>query len=129
MSAASTMAHFADQRARARDARVQILRASAHQALPDLVGLLVSRGARRVWLFGSLAWGGPHEDSDIDPAVEGMPEDDLWRAQGEALTAAPCGVDLVRTEDVPLTLASRIRASGILLPWVTEDSAALPSSC
>jgi predicted nucleotidyltransferase len=83
--------------------------------LPDLVRLLAARGARRVWLFGSLAWGETHETSDIDLAVEGLPLEELGRAQGELLLAAPCKLDLVRLEEVPEAFASRIRQWGIVL--------------
>jgi predicted nucleotidyltransferase len=109
------MARFVARRAQAREARVAAFRARAAQALPELVGLLVARGAQRVWLFGSLVWGEAHESSDIDLAVEGLPGEDLWRAQGALLATAPCGVDLARIEEVPPTLSSRIRTAGRLL--------------
>jgi uncharacterized protein len=109
------MARFATRRAEAREARTEASRTRAWQALPELVRLLVARGVQRVWLFGSLAWGEAHEESDIDLAVEGLPAEELWRAQGELLAAAPCEVDLTRIEEVPPAFSSRIRASGRLL--------------
>jgi predicted nucleotidyltransferase len=109
------MARFVARRAQAREARVEAFRTRANQALPELVGLLVARGAQRVWLFGSLVWGEAHERSDIDLAVEGLPGEDLWRAQGALLATAPCGVNLARIEEVPPTLCSRIRTAGRLL--------------
>src|SRR6185436_16182882 len=49
--------------------RADALRAGARQASE----LLRTFGATEVWLFGSLAWGEPHEGSDVDLLVEGMP--------------------------------------------------------
>jgi hypothetical protein len=46
------------------------------QLCPAIGALLAARGARRAWLFGSLAWGRGYEpSSDIDIAVEGIPPD------------------------------------------------------
>ena len=115
MSDASTVAGLFARRARERGGRVEARRASVSGALPALVALLVARGVRRVWLFGSFAWGGAHEGSDVDLAVEGLPADALWPAQGQLLGAAPCSVDLVRIEEAPPALASRIRGKGRLL--------------
>ena len=72
-------------------------------------------GARRIWLFGSLAWGEAHSGSDVDLLVEG-----LASAEWSAATACAeeiCGVpvDLVRVEEAPASLAERVRTEGILL--------------
>lgn len=112
MSDASMIARFAARRALMRARRADERQDRAFKALPALVAMLAARGAYRVWLFGSFAWGRPDEDSDLDLAAEGLAADELLRAQGELLAAAPCAVDLVRIEEAPPALATRIRAQG-----------------
>jgi predicted nucleotidyltransferase len=68
-----------------------------------------------VWLFGSLAWGTPGLDADIDLAVDGLASEHYFAALGELLAAAPAPVDLVRYEEAPAGLQSRIQADGRLL--------------
>jgi len=82
--------------------------------------LLVDRfGARKVYLFGSLASGRmPHERSDIDLAVEGLaPGGVYWRALAELWKCLPPGIqlDLVPIEDAEPGLAERIFKEGELL--------------
>ncbi len=85
-------------------------------AAAELCRLIVARpGVRRVWLFGSLAWGSPARDADIDLAVEGLDGSAYFAALGELLAAAPVAVDLVRLEDAPPGLAARILAEGRLI--------------
>ena len=69
-------------------------------------------GATRVWLFGSLVWGGFHADSDLDVAVEGLEPIDLGVAMAEA--SAICGalVELFRLEEPPRPLPTRVLQDG-----------------
>jgi len=108
----STVARFTAGRAQTRRTRIEARRSLALESLVRLRALLTARGARRVWLFGSLVWGSVHDTSDIDLAVEGLPVDELCRVLGELLMAAPCSVDLIRIEEAPPGLAARIRARG-----------------
>jgi len=111
-----TMRAFLDRKAAEERAAGTRQASASHAALPGLVALLVGRhGARRVWLFGSLAWGQAGVGSDIDLGVEGLPSDRYFRALGDLLAVAPCRVDLVRIEDAPESLATRIRAEGEVL--------------
>ncbi|MDI7266471.1 MAG: nucleotidyltransferase domain-containing protein [Myxococcota bacterium] len=83
---------------RAREERAR----TARSLLPLLAGHLVRQyGARRVWVFGSLAEGGFHDRSDIDLAVEGLsPGSALFRAGADLDDLArPFRVDLVPIED------------------------------
>lgn len=103
-----------------RDRADQVAAASRVQALREAVPVLVERlrdawGARRVWLFGSLAWGTADGASDIDLAVEGLRSEDYFSALADLLERAPGRVDLVTLEDAPASLAARIRAEGSLL--------------
>lgn len=76
---------------------------------------LRSYGARRVWLFGSLAWGVPDAHADIDLAVEGLPRSIYFAALGELLSRGTTSVDLVAMEEIPEAFAARIRTHGIEL--------------
>lgn len=96
----------------ARAARAATLRSR----LPGLVRYLVDElGARRVFLFGSLASGQVHERSDIDLAVEGVPLEGYWRALVRLSDLAGASVDLVLLEDASPSLRRRVAAHGELL--------------
>ena len=102
-------------RFRKRDEAMARLAAEARAILPRLVSHLVeAHGARRVWLFGSLAEGGFEEDSDIDLAVEGLPAGAApFRAAAELDDLArPFRVDLVPIEDASDALRERILQHG-----------------
>jgi predicted nucleotidyltransferase len=86
------------------------------QRVTEATRALVARfEVRRVWLFGSLAWGGVHEESDVDLLVEGLTAD-LWD-DADAFLEERIGlpVDLVRREEAPPGLVERVRAMGVLL--------------
>ncbi len=77
-------------------------------------------GASRVYLFGSLAAGssrpfGPR--SDLDIAVEGLPDEAYFRALGAlaAVTADAMPIDLVPLETAPASLRHRVVERGELL--------------
>ena len=55
-----------------------------------------------------------HELSDIDLAVEGLPDEEMARAHAEVLDLAPCPVDLIHLEEVTAPAAARIRSRGRL---------------
>jgi uncharacterized protein len=97
------------------DGKVEARRVRALESLPRLVAALRARGVQRVWLVGSLQWGGMHERSDIDLAVEGLSDEDVGAAHAELLNLAPCPVDLIRLEETPPAVAARIRFNGRLL--------------
>jgi predicted nucleotidyltransferase len=71
---------------------------------------------QRVWLFGSLAWGGFHARSDIDIAVEGLSPKERGVAGAEASRLCGVIVELFPLEEVPKSLAQRVVAEGELLP-------------
>ncbi|MCA9519216.1 MAG: nucleotidyltransferase domain-containing protein [Myxococcales bacterium] len=68
-----------------------------------------------MWLFGSLAWGGAHERSDLDVAVEGVPPAELDRAHAELWELLGEPVDLVPIESAAASLAQQIRERGEVL--------------
>jgi predicted nucleotidyltransferase len=77
---------------------------------------LYRHGARRVWLFGSLARGRRLDArSDLDFAVEGLPPAKYLPALGELLQTLPCDVDLVEWERAPEGLRQNVERARILL--------------
>jgi len=102
------------QRARAEASarRTDRLRARARQAAQRLV---TQFGVTRVWLFGSLAWGSAHPDSDVDLLVEGLPAAVWSEATGVVEAIVDGAVDLVRVEEAASSLSERVRREGILL--------------
>lgn len=92
-------------------ARAERLRALFPQAAAALRGL----GAREVWAFGSLVWGEPHEESDVDLAVSGVSAEAFVAALGELARIFPCDVDLVSLERIGEGFATRIRTEGVAL--------------
>jgi len=77
---------------------------------------LREQGARRVWLFGSLAKGRrPTVHSDFDFAVEGLPGDRFFGSVGHLLQVLPRPVDIVELEDCNSLLREQILEHGIIL--------------
>lgn len=79
--------------------------------------LLYRRGASRVWVFGSLAVGRPLDEvSDIDLAVEGLPQHTLDQLKRDLEGMLGCRVDLAHMETVPPRFRAVIVAQRVLLP-------------
>lgn len=77
---------------------------------------LREQGAKRVWLFGSLAKGRrPTVHSDFDFAVEGLPGDRLFGSVGHLLQVLPRPVDIVEFENCSTLLREQILEHGIIL--------------
>src|SRR5215211_6103116 len=77
---------------------------------------LKQQGARKVWLFGSLAKGRqPTVHSDFDFAVEGLPGDRLFGSVGHLLQVLPRPVDVVEVESCPALLRQQIFEHGIVV--------------
>ena len=94
-----------------------ISRKSQLDAAAEAARLLYQAGAKRVWLFGSVAKGrrlGVH--SDFDFAVEGLPPDRFFGCLGELLQRLPLPVDLVELESASQLLRQRIFSEGVILP-------------
>jgi predicted nucleotidyltransferase len=78
-------------------------------------------GLEGIWLFGSVAEGRCHRNSDIDLAVAGLPPEALLTATAALDHLAAAGpdpgipVDLVRLESLPPHWQQRIRERAIVL--------------
>lgn len=106
--------------ARLQEARRAAARQRAEQALAvarDAATVLREEfGARRVWLFGSLARGTFDAASDIDLAVDGIDEKAFLRALGRLLGLRPeFPVDLVDVREAGPRLRAVIESEGIPL--------------
>jgi predicted nucleotidyltransferase len=77
---------------------------------------LRERGAKRVWLFGSLARGQRQDwRSDLDLATEGLPPERYLECLGELLMRLPVSIDLVEIERAPAAIRDTILQQGIEL--------------
>ena len=77
---------------------------------------LREQGAKKVWLFGSLAKGRrPTVHSDFDFAVEGLPGDRFFGSVGHLLQVLPRPVDVVEIESCSALLREQIFEHGIVL--------------
>ncbi len=63
--------------------------------LDRAVQILREAGCTEIYLFGSLATGDIHAQSDIDLAVRGCPKKDFFRVYGHLLSKLEYPVDLV----------------------------------
>ena len=92
----------------AAEARASLLRAKLGAAAE----VLREAGARRLWLFGSLAAGAPRPESDVDLAVSELPSAGYFEALAKLMALFGTRVDLVRLEDAPESLRLHVLASG-----------------
>ena len=100
-------------RARQRQAEGETRRAELRARLPALAQLLRSSyGARDVFLFGSLAWGGFHARSDVDVAVSGIDPERRRDAEVAACGVMSATVELFRLESLPVAFRDRILREG-----------------
>lgn len=86
------------ERARAERLDVEKARSRARNALPAIVGVLRARGARRIWLIGSLGRGTFGCRSDVDVMTEGLEESAVGPAEREATERSGLAVDVIRAE-------------------------------
>ena len=94
---------------RAAQARAEGVRAR----LSLVVSLLHRKGARGIWLFGSMSSGGhPLGDSDVDLVVEGLPVTGLIRTVLEVEEILGVEVDLIRIEEAGDSLRARVLSEG-----------------
>jgi predicted nucleotidyltransferase len=101
------------RRERERQAAARLRADALIAKLPTAKRILQERyGVRRVVLFGSMATGQPHPDSDLDLAVEGLAPEHHFAAMADLMEALGCTLDLVRTKEAPLSLAQRIAEEG-----------------
>ena len=104
--------HRAEQQAK-HDARAA---QQARDALPHLIELLQSTyHTKHIILFGSLAHGCFHTQSDIDLAVEGIEPAQFFYALADLNALAPSRVDLKPLESLEVHFKQRVLSTGEVL--------------
>ncbi|MFW6012110.1 MAG: nucleotidyltransferase family protein [bacterium] len=106
-----TVAHL-KRRAAERASRAAERQAALEKLLPTAREILLQRGAKTVYAFGSVVTGQTTSRSDLDLATRGLPREAYFDALGALMQALPCDVDLVRLEEAPESLRDRVRAEG-----------------
>jgi len=97
----------AQREARTRSERLRAL-------VPEMAAVLRGRGARRVWLFGSLVTGAqPHAGTDVDLCVEGLDDPSIADATLALEELALARVDLVRWEAASARMRGRVERDGV----------------
>ncbi|MGI5880021.1 MAG: nucleotidyltransferase family protein [Syntrophomonadaceae bacterium] len=88
----------------------------ALQKAKDVAAMLKGRyGVKQVYLYGSLAWGGFDQHSDIDLYLVGF-QGNYWRACSEADDiATPIEVSLACEEECIESLKNKVLENGVLL--------------
>ncbi len=105
----------AKKREKARLAKLEERRQRGLTLAKDAAQLLKTQfGATQVILFGSLLSDKFHEDSDIDLAVSGLPENQYFQAVGCLLGLGEFDFDLVEISQARPVIAQAI-AKGIIL--------------
>lgn len=84
--------------------------------LPAAAALLRAEfGAEKVWLFGSLAGGRPHAESDVDLAVDAVSAGGYFTAIDRLSQALGCEVDLVDMRTASTSIRDRVLQTGVAL--------------
>jgi predicted nucleotidyltransferase len=109
---ARTLIKRCEERLRRHERAMDDAREALGRTLP---AALERHGGHRAWLFGSLAWGETHDESDIDLAVEGLPAGKQTALHVELMGVLPLRVDLLRLEELPESFRERILTEGRLL--------------
>lgn len=119
MPATADIARYAEgliTRLRARATVVQARQAELQRQAGIAAGHLADLpGVTRVWLFGSVAWGGMHEESDLDLMIEGLPAGMWSTATAIVEQHVAINVDLLRTEALEAAFVERVRREGVLI--------------
>lgn len=88
--------------------RAQVLSAKLSRANE----ILVQQGAKRTWVFGSIARGDASDTSDVDLAVEGLPTAAYFTVLAELMHHFGVRVDLVRLEEAGASLRACVLDEG-----------------
>lgn len=84
-------------------------------AREKLERILAAEGVTEAWIFGSIARGTPHPDSDVDIAVAGCRPDRFYKLAAALERALSIPLDLLDLDRAPLDITEDVRASGIRL--------------
>jgi predicted nucleotidyltransferase len=62
------------------------------------IAILIKKGCKEIYLFGSLVHGDYSDSSDIDIAVTGIPKGDFFEIFGELMMSLDHRIDLINLE-------------------------------
>jgi predicted nucleotidyltransferase len=85
------------------------------QDIQKVESILLHHGAMKIILYGSLAKGDYRADSDIDVCVEGIPDENYFRAIAECLMIIQRPVSILDFQNVRGYLRERILKEGKIL--------------
>jgi predicted nucleotidyltransferase len=63
------------------------------------IQILKNEGCNEIFIFGSLVTGALHENSDIDFAVNGLPEDKYFKVMGKLMLELENSFDLIDLDE------------------------------
>ena len=109
---AATLVQRFEREASRINARSERLRDQIHHHVPKTAHRV---GAKRVYLFGSLVWGGAHLGTDVDLAVEGLDSVATGNFAAELFGVIDAWLDVVRLETASEGLRERIVEDGCLV--------------
>ncbi len=98
-----------------RTLQVETLPQRYQKDVSSAVTTLQRFGAERVILYGSIARGDTREDSDLDICVEGLPDENFFRALGECLLHSEHSISVIDLQSSYGLLRSRILQEGLVL--------------
>lgn len=87
----------------------------ARDAVLRIVASFLGPG-ERVWLIGSLAWGGFGARSDVDLVISGLSAERALELETLVARIASAPVELLALEDLPQAFRQRVEREGIALP-------------
>jgi len=85
------------------------------QAIQGVASILQHHGAMKIILYGSLARGDYRADSDIDICVEGIPDENYFRALAECLMKTQRRVSILDFQNIQGDFRERILKEGKIL--------------
>ncbi|MHB1844372.1 MAG: nucleotidyltransferase family protein [Deltaproteobacteria bacterium] len=96
-------------------ARSEERKRAVREKLPAAAALLRARGAKRIWLIGSMVAGLFHDDSDVDLVTEGLPWEAWDPSWNDLVRLFQRGVDVLRLEELPEAFRKGVRERGAAL--------------
>lgn len=78
---------------------IDMLPEKYHNDIDKAIKILKDEGCKEIYLFGSLVSGNFHENSDIDLAVNGLPENRYFKVMGRMMLELEIPFDLIDLDE------------------------------
>ena len=98
-----------------RTVQIETLPQRYQKDVASAVKTLQHFGAMRVILYGSIARGDARATSDLDFCVEGLPDENFFRALGECLLHSEHSISVIDLQSSYGLLRNRILQEGLVL--------------